>query len=326
MANVLAVVEQKDSVLRSVSAQVVTAAADVARGLGGEAHALALGAPGLAAAVGALGQSGAARIHVGEHEALAGYLPDPYAAAVAGFAHEGSYAAMLFAGSLQGRDLAPRVAALLDVPLANDAVALDTAGGTLAVVRPVYAGKAFARVRSQASPFLVSIRPNVFQPGTRTAAGAVASFTPEVGPARTRLREFRAATGGSMDVGEASIVVAGGRGMRDPAQWSVLEELRDAIGEGAALGTSRAVVDAGWRPHGEQVGQTGKTVSPKLYFAVGISGAIQHLAGMRTSGTIVAINKDPEAPIFKVADYGIVGDLFEVVPRLAEEIRALREG
>ena len=284
------------------------------------------GAPGLAAAVGALGQSGAARIHVGEHEALAGYLPDPYAAAVAGFAHEGSYAAMLFAGSLQGRDLAPRVAALLDVPLANDAVALDTAGGTLAVVRPVYAGKAFARVRSQASPFLVSIRPNVFQPGTRTAAGAVASFTPEVGPARTRLREFRAATGGSMDVGEASIVVAGGRGMRDPAQWSVLEELRDAIGEGAALGTSRAVVDAGWRPHGEQVGQTGKTVSPKLYFAVGISGAIQHLAGMRTSGTIVAINKDPEAPIFKVADYGIVGDLFEVVPRLAEEIRALREG
>ena len=323
MPNVLAVVEQKDGALRGVSAEVVTAAAELAASLGGEAHALALGGPGLSAQVASLARNGAAKIRVAESDALATFVPEVHAKAVAAAAKQ-DYAAVLFAASAQGKDLAPRVAALLDVPLATDVTGLEAAGGAVTAVRPVYAGKAFARVRSEATPFLASVRPNVFQPKEHPAAGAVETFTAEVAPARTKVREFKAASGGALDVGEATIVVSGGRGMKDPAQWTVLEQLRDALGQGCALGASRAVVDAGWRPHGEQVGQTGKTVAPKLYFAIGISGAIQHLAGMRTSGTIVAINKDPDAPIFKVADYGIVGDLFEVVPKLTEAIRACR--
>jgi electron transfer flavoprotein alpha subunit len=326
MNDVLAVVEQRDGTLRGVSAEVMSAAAELGAGLGGDAHALALGGPGFASAAGGLGQLGATRVRVAEHESLAKYDPETYAAAVAAAVEEGEYSAVLFAGTSQGKDLAPRVAALLDVPLATDVTALEADGGVPVAVRPVYAGKAFARVRSKVSPFLVSIRPNLFESKERASDAAVEMFSPPIVASRIRVREFRAASGGEIDVGEASVVISGGRGMADPDHWDLLEDLRDAIGDGAALGASRAVVDAGWRPHGEQVGQTGKTVSPKLYFAIGISGAIQHLAGMRTAGTIVAINKDADAPIFKVADYGIVGDLFEVVPRLAQEIRALRRG
>ncbi len=327
MADVLAFAEQREGKTRGVANEVVSAAAGIASELGGSVHALAVGGPGLAAGAGELGRFGAEVVHVVEHEGLSRYVADGYARIAAEAVRAGGYGAVLFPATTQGKDLSPRVAALLDVPLAADVTALEVDAGALVATRPVYAGKAFAKVAFQANPALVSLRPNLFPAEERAAAGAVrsvdASWSPDDG-SRERFVEFQAASGGAVDVAEAGIVVSGGRGMKGPENWGVLEELRDAIGNGVALGASRAVVDAGWRPHGEQVGQTGKTVAPKLYFAIGISGAIQHLAGMRTSGTIVAVNKDPEAPIFGVADYGIVGDLFEVVPALAGEIRSLR--
>lgn len=329
MSDILAVLEQRDGAVRGSSQEVVSAAARVAAELGGAADALVIGGGGLDVGSADLGRVGARTVKVAGHDTLGAYHPEAYAGVVAEVVRSGGYAAVFFVASAQGRDLAPRVAALLDVPLASDATEVGVAGGGLEVVRPIYAGKAFARLRFDASPAIVSLRPNVFGVTSHEAAGAVEQVDVQVDPGawKAEIVEFQAASGSELDVAEASIVVSGGRGMKDPDQWAVLEELRDALGsDRTALGASRAVVDAGWRPHGEQVGQTGKTVAPKLYFAVGISGAIQHLAGMRTSGTIVAINKDPDAPIFGVADYGIVGDLFDVVPKLADEVRRLRAG
>ncbi|CAN5765511.1 electron transfer flavoprotein subunit alpha/FixB family protein [soil metagenome] len=320
--NVLAVVEQRDGALRRVSEEVVTAAKRVADAVDGEVHALLIGPSGVTGLAGSLARVGAARIFVAEAEGLDQYAPEVFAATVAERAKSG-YFAVIFSASSQGRDLAPRVAAKLDMPLAGDATALDVADGELIITRPVYSGRAFAKVIVRGEPRLVSIRPNTFRPQEASAAGDVeaVNVVGDAASSRVRVREVKAATGGRMDVGEAPIVVSGGRGLRGPEHWPLLEQLRDALGATAALGASRAVVDAGWRPHAEQVGQTGKTVSPQLYFAVGISGAMQHLAGMRSARTIVAINKDADAPIFKVADYGLVGDAHEILPKLAEEIR-----
>jgi len=326
MSKILAFAEQRDGGIRRVAHEVVSAGAALAEQTGGEVHALVLGGQSVADAAGELGGFGAAVVHVGAAEALAEYAPDAYASAVAAFIRASDYDTVLFPADSLGKDLAPRVAARLDVPLAADATGLDASGGELRITRPTYAGKVIATVSIDATPKLVSLRPNVFVPQQRQAAGEVKTFEPEAGQARVRLRERKAAQGGAMDVAEAPVVVSGGRGLQGPDNWEMLEQLRDAFGSRAALGASRAVVDAGWRPHAEQVGQTGKTVAPQLYIAVGISGAIQHLAGMRTAGTIVAINKDADAPIFKVADYGIVGDAFEVVPRLAQEVKSAREG
>jgi electron transfer flavoprotein alpha subunit len=324
MANILAIAEQRDGTLRRISEEVVSAAKTLAAQTGGQVHVIVIGPAGTANAAGALGAFGADTIYVTENDALASYTPDGYVATIADHIKANDYRAVLFGATTNGKDLAPRVAARLDLPLAGDATALAFEGGDVIVTRPVYAGRAFARVTLDAKTALVTIRPNVFRPAQNAGAGTVQTLAMSGDPSswKVKVREVKAAAGGKLDVAEAPIVISGGRGLKGPEQWPMLEQLRDAFGGKAALGASRAVVDAGWRPHGEQVGQTGKTVSPQLYIAVGISGAMQHLAGMRSAKTIVAINKDPEAPIFKVADYGIVGDFSEVLPALTDAIKA----
>lgn len=324
MGDILAFAEQRDGQVRAVANEVVSAAAAAAGELGGSAHALLLGGGGIVTGADGLGAYGAQTVRVAESDALAEYVPEIYAAVVAEAARVGGYEAVLFPATTVGKDLAPRVAALLETALASDITGLTVEGGRLIARRPVYSGKAFARIAFQSSPAVMSLRPNAFGADPRPADGDVEAWSPTIPEySGTRIVDFEPAASGSVDVSEASTIVAGGRGMRGAEHWHLLEELRDALGPQTALGASRAVVDAGWRPHSEQVGQTGKTVAPKLYFAIGISGAIQHLAGMRTAQTIVAVNKDADAPIFGVADYGIVGDALEVLPRLTQEIAAL---
>ncbi len=323
MTAVLAVVEQRDGALRKVSHEVVTGARRLADAMGGTVDALVLAA-GPVAGADELGRFGADRVIVLHHPALARYAPEAFARAVAASARTGSHSALLFPASATGRDLAPRVAAQLRVPLASEITDVAFDGDGVVATRPVYAGKALLKVKIAARPAVLSLRPNVFTPVERRRGGTVESAgLANVEAGRVVVKEMRAAQAGSIDVAEATIVVSGGRGLKEPGNFKLLEELATAFGGGAAVGASRAVVDAGWRPHADQVGQTGKTVSPTLYVAVGISGAIQHLAGMRTAKVIVAINRDKDAPIFKVADYGLVGDLFEIVPRLTEEIKRL---
>ncbi|PYO87982.1 MAG: electron transfer flavoprotein subunit alpha, partial [Gemmatimonadetes bacterium] len=266
---------------------------------------------------------GADKIVTLTNPAFARYAPEAFAQALAERAKQAGYRAIVFAASATGKDLAPRVAAKLGVAVAGDLTDLKAEGDVVVVTRPVYAGKALLKVKVVSQPAVLSLRPNVFTPVERPKAATTETVAVNVAPGRVTVREIKAAPAGTLDVAEAQVIISGGRGLKEPANFKVLEELAQAFGGRAAVGASRAVVDAGWRAHADQVGQTGKTVSPSLYIAVGISGAIQHLAGMRTSKVIVAINKDKDAPIFKVADYGVVGDLFEIVPKLTEEIRKL---
>jgi electron transfer flavoprotein alpha subunit len=325
MSAILAVTEQRDGALRKVSREAVWAARQLADQLGGTVDALVLAAPGVDVASAQLGAAGADKVLVAADASFARYAPDGYAATVAERATAGGYAAVIVPATATGKDLAPRIAARLDVPLASDVTALGVEGGKVTAARPVYAGKAIERVVFEAAQGVISLRPNSYVVGSAGKAGAVEQVPAASVPARVTVREVKASEQGVLDVAEADVVVAGGRGLRGPEHFHLVEELAKAFGN-AAVGASRAVVDAGWRPHAEQVGQTGKTVSPTLYVALGISGAIQHLAGMRTAKVIVAINKDKDAPIFKAADYGIVGDLFEILPKLTEEVRKARAG
>ena len=271
-------------------------------------------APGLAA----YGAASAVVVSSGER-----YSADATAATLAKIARERSAVAFLAAATSTGKDLAPRVAAHLDATLFADCTGLEAEGDAFVVRRPWLAGKCLATLRSRAPVTCATTRLNAFPVPAQGGGSAEVTSVPLAAEPKAVVTGVEAKPSGKLDVKEAPIVVSGGRGLKEPAAFSILEDLAAAFGD-AAVGASRAVVDAGWRPHSEQVGQTGKTVAPQIYVAVGISGAIQHLAGMRTSKVIVAINKDPDAPIFKVADYGIVGDAFEVVPALAEAVRKVR--
>ena len=326
MATMLAFAESRDGNLRKVAFETVTAARRAADASGGgEVHALVVGAPGMATKAEELGRYGADVVTAVEHPGLGRYDPEACAATVAERLRAGSYRAAFFPASAQGRDLAPRVAAILGVSLASDVIDFELQGDAVLARHPAYTGKVIVTLRLTGSPALLSLRPGAVTPAEQPRTPRVEQANPATDPAASRVTvtETTQRTGARLDLGEAPVIVSGGRGLRSAENFKLVEELADAFGN-AAVGATRAVTDDGWRPATDQIGQTGRNVSPDLYVAVGISGAIQHLAGMRTSRTIVAINKDKDAPIFKIADYGIVGDLFEILPRLTEEIRKTR--
>jgi len=320
MAGILVFVEQRDGEIRKASLQAVSEAKRHG-GAGGEVTAVLVGA-GIGGAAAGLGAWGAAKVFVADNPALGLYSAEGYAEAVTAAAATAQPSAIFFAGTAMGRDLAPRVAARLGVGAIADAVKLSLDGDSFTARRPVYSGKAFAEVTTAGKrPQVISLRPNVFAAEESGGSAAVENLDGLGLSIRAVVRELVKAAGGELDVAEADIIVSGGRGIKGPENFALIKSLADALG--GAVGASRAVVDAGWIAHSHQVGQTGKVVSPSLYVACGISGAIQHLAGMSSSKIIVAINKDPDAPIFKIADYGIVGDLFEVIPPMVAAIKAL---
>ena len=314
MSDILVILETRAGALRPASLEAVGAA----RALAGDGSVIAVAPESFNADAGQLGAAGADRVLVATRNK---HSAESAAKTAVRVAAETGAAAVLLAATVRGRDLAPRIAALLQSGLAADCVSVQAAGDGLECERPIFGGRAMTRVRVGGTTPVASLRPNHFAPAGRDGSSAsIEEIAAEDGGGE--VQEIKAAAGGRPDVAEASRVVAGGRGMGSPEAWSMLEAVADAI-PGSALGASRAVVDSGWRPHSEQVGQTGKTVSPELYIAAGISGAIQHLAGMSSSKIIVAINKDADAPIFQHASYGIVGDVAEVLPALAEQLAAL---
>jgi electron transfer flavoprotein alpha subunit len=320
--NVLIVAEHRDGDLKKVTFEMLGEGSRIAEKLGGAVEAALLGSA-VSGLADALAHYGAAKVYLADDLSLEKYSGEGYTTVLARLIRKAEPVVVLLGATNQGKDLAPRVAARLGLGLASDCTAFDvTASGRLVITRPVYGGRAIATVVEKTTPQMATVRPNVTAPLEPDAlkTAPVEKLAVEIGNIRAKVIDLiQESDQQQAGLAEAEIIVSGGRGLKGPENFCLLEELADVLG--AAVGASRAAVDAGWIGHSHQVGQTGRTVTPNLYIACGISGAVQHLAGMKTAKCIVAINKDPDAPIFRVADYGIVGDLFEVVPTLTETFR-----
>lgn len=320
--SLLVFVEVRDGQIKRPSYEAVSEGKRLAVKLNTTCNAVVVGESVRALAT-AIAAHGADKVFVCEDPRFKNYQPEGYAKAIVEAQKASGAKAILFSATSMGKDLAPTVAAHFQTSAANDCTELAVDNGRMVAKRPVYAGKANLFVKFNKEPAVLSLRPNVFKAEVLQVSVRVnvQEIKLELADAdlKTRVREVVQTAKGKVELTEASVIVSGGRGLKGPENF----RLRDMVAEafGAAVGASRAVVDAGWRPYAEQVGQTGKTVSPNLYIALGISGAIQHLAGMSSSKVIVAVNNNPEAPIFKLATYGIVGDVFEVCPILAEEAK-----
>jgi electron transfer flavoprotein alpha subunit len=323
MANdILVFGEVRGGGIKKITKELIGAARRVSAATGGAIDAALVGSGARKAAEGLTGY-GLRKIVVAEDEALTQYSTEGYAAVLSDIATRGGYSYVFLGATAMGRDLGPRVAAKTDGVMFSDCVDVRMEGGRCVARRPVYSGRAYVEIaRSGDRQNYLSIRPNNVAPAEPSGGGTPIESHASIvmrDAIRAMVTEIFPLEGGRPDLTEADVIVTGGRAMKDKANFKILEDLADLLG--AAVGASRAAVDAGFAPVAIQVGQTGKIVNPKLYIACGVSGAIQHLAGMRTSKVIVAINKDPNAPIFERATYGIVGDLFEVVPMLTEELK-----
>lgn len=317
------IAEQRDGEIRKITYEVASEGRRLADTLGEELTVVLLGAD-IKDKGAELGNYGADRVLVADDPRLGTYTTDGYVAVISQLVKADDPAILLIGASSQGKDLSARLSANLGIGMAQDCTVFSVEDGNLVATRPIYAGKAYARLTFEDSwPQMATARPNVMsinEPDTSRSAEVVdASFSLDDSSLKTKVVDVVKDESGKVDLTEADKIVSGGRGMKGPENYKILEDFADLIG--ATVGASRSAVDAGWRPHSDQVGQTGKVVSPNLYVACGISGAIQHLAGMSTSKVIVAINKDEEAPIFQKADYGVVADLFDVVPALTEEVK-----
>lgn len=317
---VLVLAEQIDGSFKRIAYEVVSEGRRLADVLGEPLTAVVLGS-GVEGIAAELAKHGAEKILAGDDPALADYTTDIYTNVLCDIVKDKDPKILLLGASTQGKDLSARLAARLDAGLAMDCIALRVDGETLIATRPIFGGKVLAEVAIEGTPQMAAIRPNVMEIIDAEKAADVESIPVNPGVGKTRVLGKKVEAAAQVDLTEADIVVSGGRGMAGP-DFSVLEKLAQLLG--GAVGASRSAVDEGWRPHSDQVGQTGKVVSPNLYIACGISGAIQHLAGMGSSKYVVAINKDAEAPIFKKADFGIVDDLFKVVPAITAEVEKLK--